>query len=76
MIGSTVEVLVEGLSKKSANEFCGRTDTNKMVVFPKNGDSVGDYIGIRIERANSATLFGSKTGHSPSKLAMLTTQEG
>lgn len=59
MIGSEVEVLVEGESKKSANEYCGRTDTNKMVVFPRNGFRVGDYIRVRVERANSATLFGT-----------------
>jgi tRNA-2-methylthio-N6-dimethylallyladenosine synthase len=73
MIGDTVKVLVEGLSKKSINEFCGRTDTNKMVIFPKNGDAIGDYIGIRIERANSATLFGTKTGHPLPQFAILTT---
>jgi tRNA-2-methylthio-N6-dimethylallyladenosine synthase len=60
LVGHTVEVLVEGPSKKSAADFCGRTDTNKMVIFPKNGDSVGDYIDVRIERVNSATLFGTK----------------
>jgi tRNA-2-methylthio-N6-dimethylallyladenosine synthase len=60
MVGQTLEVLVEGPSKKSSADFCGRTDTNKMVVFPKNGDAIGDYIGIRIERANSATLFGTQ----------------
>jgi tRNA-2-methylthio-N6-dimethylallyladenosine synthase len=60
MVGQTVEVLVEGPSKKSAADFCGRTDTNKMVVFPTNGDAVGDYIGVRIEGANSATLFGTQ----------------
>jgi tRNA-2-methylthio-N6-dimethylallyladenosine synthase len=60
MVGQTVEVLVEGPSKKSAVDFCGRTDSNKMVIFPKNGDTIGDYIGIRIERANSATLFGTQ----------------
>ena len=58
LIGSTVEVLVEGESRKSANEFCGRTETNKMVVFPRNGYRAGDYIHVRVERANSATLFG------------------
>lgn len=73
MIGNTVEVLVEGLSKKSDKEFCGRTDTNKMVIFPKNGDAIGDYLGIHIERVNSATLFGTKIGHSHPQLAMLTT---
>jgi tRNA-2-methylthio-N6-dimethylallyladenosine synthase len=76
IIGNTVEVLIEGLSKKSVNEFCGRTDTNKMVVFPKNGDAIGDYIGIQIERVNSATLFGTKNGHQLSQLTRLTTQEG
>jgi tRNA-2-methylthio-N6-dimethylallyladenosine synthase len=60
LVGQTVEVLVEGPSKKSAADFCGRTDSNKMVVFPRNGDVVGDYIGVRIERANSATLFGTQ----------------
>jgi tRNA-2-methylthio-N6-dimethylallyladenosine synthase len=75
IIGNTVEVLVEGLSKKSANEFCGRTDTNKMVIFPKNGDNIGDYLGIRIERVNSATLFGTKTGYALPQLAMFTTKE-
>jgi tRNA-2-methylthio-N6-dimethylallyladenosine synthase len=73
MIGSTVKVLVEGFSKKSANDFCGRTDTNKMVVFPKNGDAVGDYIGIHIERANSATLFGAKLEHPLSQHERSTT---
>jgi tRNA-2-methylthio-N6-dimethylallyladenosine synthase len=72
MIGGTVEVLVEGLSKKSVHEFCGRTDTNKMVVFPKNGDGIGDYIDIHIERVNSATLFGTKNGYSSPRIAMLT----
>ena len=73
MIGTTVEVLVEGLSKKSKYDFCGRTDTNKMVIFPKNGDAIGDYIGVHIERANSATLFGSRAGHLLPQFAMLTT---
>ena len=76
MIGNTVKVLIEGLSKKSINEFCGRTDTNKMVVFPKNGDTVGDYIDIRIERVNSATLFGTKIEYSLPQFAIPTTLEG
>ena len=75
MIGSTVEVLVEGLSKKSDDEFCGRTDTNKMVIFPKNGDIIGDFIDIRIEKVNSATLFGKKNKHPLPQLATFTTEE-
>ena len=72
MIGRTVEVLVEGTSKKSTADFCGRTGTNKMVIFPKNGDVVGDCINIHIERANSATLFGTQIGHTPLEVAVLT----
>lgn len=58
LVGRKVKVLIEGLSKKSIADYCGRTDTNKMVVFPKNGDVVGEYIDIQIEKVNSATLFG------------------
>lgn len=64
LIGNTVEVLVEGESRKSDAEFCGRTDTNKMVVFPKNGYRAGEYIHVRVERANAATLFGRHVDRS------------
>ncbi len=57
-IGSAMEILVEGESKKSPSDWCGRTDTNKVVVFPKNGAAIGDYIRVSINRANAATLFG------------------
>ena len=57
-IGKTLEVLVEGESKKSTSEWQGRTDGNKMVIFPIGKFLVGTYINVNIERANSATLFG------------------
>jgi len=52
-------VLVEGLSKKSDQFFAGRTDTNKVVIFPKD-DIVeeGSYVKVKINRATQATLFG------------------
>ena len=59
MIGETVEILVEGESRKSPRDFCGRTDTNKMVVFPHAESRRGEYVNVRIERANAATLFGT-----------------
>jgi tRNA-2-methylthio-N6-dimethylallyladenosine synthase len=62
LVGRTVEILVEGLSKKSADEWSGRTDGNKTVVFPKDGFKAGDYIRVAIDRANSATLFGHAAG--------------
>lgn len=59
MIGSEVEVLVEGESKRSSDQWMGRTDTNKVVVFPKVDEvKPGDYIIVRIKKATSATLFG------------------
>ncbi|MBI3786817.1 MAG: tRNA (N6-isopentenyl adenosine(37)-C2)-methylthiotransferase MiaB, partial [Ignavibacteriales bacterium] len=63
-VGQTVEVLVEGESKKSNSDFCGRTDSNKMVVFPKGDAVVGEYLHIKVERANSATLFGNPVARS------------
>jgi len=63
LIGRTVEVLVEGESRKSPQDFCGRTDTNKMVVFPRAGLHAGEYVSVRVERANAATLFGTLVAH-------------
>lgn len=61
-IGQTLEVLVEGESKKSPHELQGRTDGNKMVIFPNITFKPGEYIRIVIERANAATLFGTPVG--------------
>jgi tRNA-2-methylthio-N6-dimethylallyladenosine synthase len=59
LIGKEVEVLVEGESKRSSEQWMGRTDTNKVVIFPKlEGIKPGDYVIVRINKANSATLFG------------------
>ena len=57
-IGKTFEVLVEGRSKRSADDFCGRTSQNKMVVFPKGDAVVGSIVKVRIKDASSATLIG------------------
>ncbi|HEY4644201.1 MAG TPA: TRAM domain-containing protein, partial [Bacteroidota bacterium] len=59
MVGASVEVLVEGPSKKSTEQWMGRTDTNKVVVFPKADCKAGEYARVEVERANSATLFGT-----------------
>ena len=59
LIGNEEVVLVEGFSRKSDEFFSGRTDTNKVVVFPvQSGIKVGDYVKIKINKATSATLFG------------------
>ncbi|MBK6931234.1 MAG: tRNA (N6-isopentenyl adenosine(37)-C2)-methylthiotransferase MiaB [Saprospirales bacterium] len=58
-IGKTFEVLIEGNSRKSDQDFCGRNTQNKMVVFPKkDGLKPGDYVQVQVCAATSATLLG------------------
>ncbi|MBU2446229.1 MAG: tRNA (N6-isopentenyl adenosine(37)-C2)-methylthiotransferase MiaB [Bacteroidetes bacterium] len=59
LIGKTFEILIEDLSKKSTDFYMGRTDTNKIVIVPKGELQIGDYCLVKIDRANSATLFAS-----------------
>lgn len=58
-IGKTVEVLVEGRSKRSAADMCGRTSQNKTVVFPKGNSKTGDLVMVKITDASAATLIGT-----------------
>lgn len=59
-IGKTFEVLIEGDSKKSSDDWCGRNSQNKMVVFPKGDRDLnkGDYVTVQVTDATSATLIG------------------
>lgn len=57
-VGKVFEVLVEGRSKRSADDFCGRTSQNKMVVFPKEDAIVGTFVKVCVTDASSATLIG------------------
>lgn len=57
-VGKTFEVLIENTSKKSTSDFCGRTDSNKMVVFPKGNHQIGDFVKVHITSATSGTLLG------------------
>lgn len=58
-MGNVFEVLVEGLSRRSSEQLCGRTSQNKMVVFDRTGEAApGDYVRVRITGCTSATLFG------------------
>jgi tRNA-2-methylthio-N6-dimethylallyladenosine synthase len=58
-IGKTCKVLVEGFSKKSANELQGRSDHNKVVVFPKGNFKKGDYVMVKIINCTAGTLIGT-----------------
>lgn len=57
-IGRTVEVLIEGLSKRSMNRFFGRTEQNKVVVFDRKACHIGEFVKVRITDSSSATLQG------------------
>ena len=59
--GKTFEVLVEGCSKRSREQLCGRTEQNKMVVFPKGEHHIGEKVMVRIVGSTSATLLGETT---------------
>ncbi|MDP4210091.1 MAG: tRNA (N6-isopentenyl adenosine(37)-C2)-methylthiotransferase MiaB [Bacteroidota bacterium] len=58
-LGKTFEVLIEGASKKSDDQFVGRTSQNEVVVFPRGTYSIGQYVNVKVERCTSATLIGS-----------------
>ncbi len=57
-IGKTFEVLVEGYSKRSHNDFFGRSSQNKVIVFPKNNHHIGELVNVRVTHSSSATLIG------------------
>ena len=59
-IGKTVEVLVEGISKRSQDDVFGRTSQYKTVVFPRKGHKIGDLVRVRILSASAATLLGEE----------------
>ena len=56
-IGRRLKVLVEGASKKNAEELCGRASSNKMCVFPSRGEKAGDYCEVEVVSVTSATLI-------------------
>ena len=58
--GKEFDVLVEGFSKRSREQLCGRTEQNKMVVFDKGNHHIGETVRVRITGSSSATLFGEE----------------
>ncbi|XP_028261847.1 mitochondrial tRNA methylthiotransferase CDK5RAP1 [Parambassis ranga] len=76
LIGSTQLILVEGESKRSEEDMCGRTDGNMKVIFPKENVAIqaaefstapispGDYVLVKILAANSQSLRGRALCHS------------
>ena len=56
--GKEFDVLVEGFSKRSREQLCGRTEQNKTVVFNKGNHHIGETVRVRITGSSSATLLG------------------
>jgi tRNA-2-methylthio-N6-dimethylallyladenosine synthase len=56
-IGKTFEALVEGVSKRSTQQWVGRTQQNKTCVFPRGNYRVGDTVKVHVIDASSATLI-------------------
>lgn len=62
-IGKVQKVLIEGYSKKSDKDYCGRSDQNAMVVFPADERyKPGQYVNVLAERCTTATLMGTIVG--------------
>jgi tRNA-2-methylthio-N6-dimethylallyladenosine synthase len=58
LIGTSVEVLIEGISKHKPNQWIGRTRQNVVVVFSSNrAKQSGDLIRVSITDASAFTLF-------------------
>lgn len=57
-VGKIFEVLVEGVSKKNDKEMFGRSEQNKVIVFPAVGVNVGEYVDVLVKYCTSATLIG------------------
>ena len=59
-VGRTVEVLVEGYSKRSRDQLFGRTEQNRVVVFDRGNHHIGDLVQVEITSSSSATLLGKE----------------
>lgn len=58
-VGRTVEVLIEGVAKRSNDQMVGRTEQNKAVVMDRGTARVGQTVKVHIDKATSATLIGT-----------------
>lgn len=63
-LGTTVEVLIEKVSKRNSEEFSGRNSQNVTVVFPKENYKIGDFVLVEVARSTGATLIGKAIGYS------------
>ena len=57
-VGKSMEVLVEGPSKRNKNQYFGRNSQNKVVIFDKGNCQKGDFVMVKITACTAATLLG------------------
>ena len=57
-IGQTYEVLIEGISKRSKEQFYGRTEQNRTAVFDRKDYKIGDFVKVKVNGSTAATLLG------------------
>ena len=60
MIGQTVRVLCDGESKTNSDVYSGRTEGNKIVFFSGSPEDTGNFVDIKIDRAEAFALYGEK----------------
>lgn len=63
-LGKTVEVLIERESKKSKEQWSGRTEKNLVAVFPKGNYKIGDFVNVKVTDCTKATLIGEAVGEA------------
>lgn len=56
-VGREFDVLVEGVSRRSTEQWVGRTSQNKTCVFPRGGFRTGDTVRVKVVDSTSATLI-------------------
>jgi tRNA-2-methylthio-N6-dimethylallyladenosine synthase len=57
-MGKVFKVLVEGVSKRSAEQLNGRSSSNKVIVFPRKTFTKRDYVNVKVTGYTAATLLG------------------
>jgi len=57
-IGQVHKVLIEGHSRRSSEHLQGRNSANKVVIFPRENKTKGEYVLVRVEDCTGATLLG------------------
>ena len=58
LVGGSVEVLVEGQSRRNADDYQGKTDSFKTIVFPRENLKIGDVVRVNVNSVTAHTLLG------------------